>query len=294
MAEKDILEKTLMLHADVFADCINTLVYGGRRKLDEANTRPAPTESFYDGEDGLHNQFCDVSRYLTEEDRYIVQYLIENETQLRRRQVLRTASYQGGAYRQQLEGSSPVYAVISIVIDWTGKSSRIPRSLHSLLEQDGVPPEIVGQVDDVGLTIYHMNGLPEETRRKFTSDLGFIADYLNEGSFQSRSGQRIRHPTALCRMMEALTHDTRFTGQIKELMEKERKGEKVMMSEYINMLEARGEARGEAKGETKLSSLLEKLYSLDRDEEAKQAVLDIGIRARLYEEFQIANPVPAP
>lgn len=33
MAEKDILEKVLMSHADVFADCINALMYEGRKKL---------------------------------------------------------------------------------------------------------------------------------------------------------------------------------------------------------------------------------------------------------------------
>ena len=31
MAEKDILEKILMSHADVFADCVNTLAYRGVR-----------------------------------------------------------------------------------------------------------------------------------------------------------------------------------------------------------------------------------------------------------------------
>lgn len=49
MAEKDITEKILMSYADVFADCINTLVYGGRQRLKAENTEPAPTESFYGG-----------------------------------------------------------------------------------------------------------------------------------------------------------------------------------------------------------------------------------------------------
>ena len=65
MAEKDILEKILMSHADVFADCVNALVYGGRHRLKAGDLCPAPTESFYQG-NGAHNQFCDASRYLTE------------------------------------------------------------------------------------------------------------------------------------------------------------------------------------------------------------------------------------
>lgn len=293
MAEKDILEKSLLSYEDVFTDCINTLVYGGRRRLEEGRTQPAPTESFYQGAEGLRNQLCDTSRYLLEEGRIVAQYLIENETGLRRKQILRKASYQGGAYRQQLGNGRPAYAVIGIVMAWSGKGSRIPRSLHQLLEEDGVPADLLEQVDEARMEVIHMNSLPAETRRKFTGDMGFVADFLNEGSFQGRSGQRIRHPSALCRMMETLTGDSRFTGQIVELMEKESKGEDVMMCEYIDMLEARGEARGvtigEARGETKLSSLLERLYEQGRDEEAKQAVLDTTARARLYQELRIPN-----
>ncbi len=39
MAEKDITEKVLMSHTDVFADCVNALVYGGRRRLRTCSLR---------------------------------------------------------------------------------------------------------------------------------------------------------------------------------------------------------------------------------------------------------------
>ena len=59
-----------------------------------------------------------------------------------------------------------------------------------------------------------------------TGDLGFVADYLNEGSFERRKGQEIIHLEALCDMMEAVTGDARFTEQVRELMEK-KKGKKI-------------------------------------------------------------------
>ena len=37
MAEKDILEKVLLSHADVFADCVNTRAYEGNGRLAEAD-----------------------------------------------------------------------------------------------------------------------------------------------------------------------------------------------------------------------------------------------------------------
>ncbi len=54
------------------------------------------------------------------------------------------------------------------------------------------------------------------------------------------------------KMPAFLTGDTRFTAHTEQLLEKEHKGEKIMMCEYLNTLEAKGEKKGEAK----LSSLL--------------------------------------
>ncbi len=100
MAEKDILEKILMTYSDVFADCENALAYGGRKRIKEEDLCPAPTESFYIGKDKIHNQFEDVSAYLMEKGEIRLQFLIGNETALEGRQILRKASYQGGAYRR--------------------------------------------------------------------------------------------------------------------------------------------------------------------------------------------------
>ena len=291
MAEKDVTEKILMSYADVFADCINALAYGGRQRLRPENTKPAPTESFY-RTPKPHNQFCDASRYLVGPCGIIAQYIIENETQPRERQILRNISYQGGAYRQQLESSAPVYAVIGIVLAWTGKASRIPQSLHALLAQNGVPPEELRLVDDIHMTIYRMNSLSPEIRKRFVSDMGFVVDYLNEGSFDGRRGQRIVHLEALCDMMEAITGDGRFREQAEKLLEKQPQ-EDIIMCEYIDLLEARGEARGkalgEASGEAKLTLLLETLYDQGRDDEAKLAVRDMDVRAELYRELRIPN-----
>lgn len=284
MAEKDITEKVLLSYADVFSDCINTLVYSGKQYLNPQNTQSAPTESFYKGQKP-HNQFCDVSRYLMKEGAALLQYIIENETELEERQILRKLSYQGGAYRQQLESGAPVYGAIAIVIDWTGKTCRIPLSLHALLLKNGVPQKYLGQIDDGKLSVYHMNNLPLETRKLFTSDMGFVADYLNEGNFDRRRQQKIVHLEALCDLMEALTGDTRFTELAGQFSKNKQKGKQIMMCEYLNQLEERGEISGEAN----LSSLLEKLYDLGRGKDAELAVRNPDARARMYKEFSIPN-----
>jgi hypothetical protein len=249
--QKDILEKILLAYGDVFADCQNALAYEGQQRLRAEDLIPAPTESFYPGKEGMRSQFSDVSSYLMNEGKIKIQYLIGNETGLEGRQVLRKASYQGGAYRTQLDSGKPVYPIIGMVIDWTHKGSRIPLSLHELLRRDGVPQEDLDRVDDVRLEVYHMHSLPPEVRRRFTSDLGFVVDFLNEGSFENRREQPIIHAEALCEMMAALTGDTRFTDQMAELLKKQRERKEIIMCEYIDMLEARGEERGIKIGESR-------------------------------------------
>ena len=295
MAEKDILEKVLLSQADVFADCVNALAYGGSRRFRAENMCPAPTESFYRGMKRMHNQFCDLSYYLMEDGEPVLQCIIGNETRLRKCQVLRKASYQGGAYRGQAQSGGRIYPVIGMVLDWTGKSTRIPLSLRGLLAQNGASREDLRLVDEVKLSVWHMKNLPAEIRERFTSDMGFVADFLNEGSLARRKNQKIVHVEALCEMMEALTGDARFTALTAELLERQEKGEEIIMCEYIDMLEAKGEKKGreigkeigKEIGENRLASLLAKLYSQGRDEEAKSAVADRAVRARLYEELCI-------
>ncbi len=132
--------------------------------------------------------------------------------------ILRKASYQEGACRQQLESGQEMYPVICIVIDWTRISTRIPLSLHELLKQNGTAQDSLQLTDDMKLEIYHMKNLPKDVRLKFSSDIGFVADFLNEGGFESRRKQKIVHVEVLCKMMEVLTGDDRFTNKINSLL----------------------------------------------------------------------------
>ncbi len=315
MAEKDITEKVLMSYADVFADCVNALVYDGKQRLRGEELLAAPTESFYYGKGKMRNQFCDKSFYRMEGRQKKVQYIIENETQLSRRQILRKASYQGGAYREQLEQKEPVYPIICIVLDWTYKRSRIPRRLHRLIEWTGVYQEEAVLVDDMNLTVYRMRNLPGEMRERFTSDMGFVVDYLNEGSLEGRREQKIIHVEALCGMMEAVTKDRRFTELAGRLLERGEKKEGVRMCEYLDMLEARGQERGEKigqergekigqergekigqergekigeeKGENRFAKLINKLMGEKKYKEIQEVSNDKGKRRELYRQYGI-------
>ena len=52
MAQKDILEKILMAHGDVFADCVNVFLYGGQPKLRGGDLCLLPRKAFIRGRQG--------------------------------------------------------------------------------------------------------------------------------------------------------------------------------------------------------------------------------------------------
>ena len=95
MAQRDLTEKNLEYYPDVFADIINTLLYGGKPTLTAAGLQPAPTETLYPGTSAcLRNQFQDVSKYEMDAERVKIQYTIENETKAKRKMILRKAGYE--------------------------------------------------------------------------------------------------------------------------------------------------------------------------------------------------------
>lgn len=176
--------------------------------------------------------------------------------------------------------------MVGIVLDWTGKQRRSPLTLHRLLAMDGAGEDELQFVDDMKLSVFHMRNLPKETRDRFRSDMGFVVDYLNEGSFEGRRKQKIVHVEALCEMMEALTGDARFTEQVGALLEKQEKGE-VAMCEYIDLLEERGEKRGEKKGENRLAELIQRLLQEKKIGEIAQASSSAEKRQELYRLYGI-------
>lgn len=136
-------------------------------------------------------------------------------------------------------------------------------------------------VDDVHLIVHHMSSLPPETRSLFVSDMGFVVDYLNDGSFEKRRNQKIVHVQALCDMMETLTGDKRFTELAEELLQRQQERNGVIMCEYIDMLEA----KGMLKGENRLARLIQILLKEHRYAELAQVADNSEKRHEMYQAY---------
>ena len=128
MGQKDLTQKTLESYPDVFADCVNALLYGGRCRLQAENLLPAPTESTYpDSADILHNQFQDISKFEMQDGTIRAQYTIENQSEPDRHMTLREFGYEGARYRSQYQNKE-IYPVIDMVLYWGKRRWNSPKN----------------------------------------------------------------------------------------------------------------------------------------------------------------------
>ncbi len=293
MGEKDLSQKSLEYYPDVFADCVNALLYEGKQVLRKEGLLPAPTETIYpDTEGRLRSQLQDVSKFETEGGSVRAQYTIENQTRTEKGMVLRKAGYEGAIYRRQYmernisikrskytrenkaakgstsaeENSSTkrnAYPVISMVLYWGRSQWNSPRSLRRLTK-GRLPKEAMKYVDDIRLHVYEMARLPEEVRRRFRSDMRIAVDYLAEGSNYVPTGQKILHTEALLRLLRELTRDERYEKILKSTMEKEKKEGTTMcelLDKYWNGGVAEGEARGRTEGKAESVGIIRSMYA---------------------------------
>ncbi len=118
MAQKDIAGKTLEAYNDVFADIVNGLLFNGEQVIKEDELEAESELSVYKADGKLHEQERDVAKYWKNGEIRIAFYGLENQTAVDPDMPLRVLSYDGAAYRSQLnlEGNPKRYPVVTLVL----------------------------------------------------------------------------------------------------------------------------------------------------------------------------------
>ena len=257
MAEKDMTEKTLESYNDVFADIVNVLLFNGRQVVKENELTPETPRSLYKADGKLHEQERDVAKFWKNTNVRIALYGLENQTEIDVDIPLRVISYDGAAYRDQLNGQKKRYPVVTLVLYFGEKRWNNPRCLHDCLE---IPEDLKPYVSDYKVNVFEIAWLSEEQVKLFQSDFKYVADYfvqVRKNKEYVPSAETIDHVRETLQLLAVLTKDNRFeeyaNTQAKE-------GEKVTMSEVLDRMinegynrgisigEARGISIGEARG----------------------------------------------
>ena len=250
--ERDMTEKHLEGYNDVFADVVNVLLFGGKRRVKPEDLKDTRARTFYKTDGKLHEQERDISKLWVSEGAVISLIGFENQTEADWDMALRVLGYEGADYRGQLSAGQGLYPVVTLVLYFGDSPWTAPRTLF---ERVSVAEGLKPFVNDYRVNVFEVPRLTAEQVEQFKSDFRIVADYFvqmgrDEDYVPPR--QTIEHVDAVLKLMSALTRDHRF----EETQGEFRKGEAVTMLSVLDKVEARGitrgiklgEARGEARG----------------------------------------------
>ncbi len=248
MAAKDKAEKLLEDYNDVFADIYNTLVFK-KPFLKEDWLRNGSTESIYKAEKGeLAEQIRDKVMLYGENVLVLATLGIENQSKVEKYMPVRVMGYDFASYQGQLKKNNKLSPVVTIVLNFSDKRWRKPKSLHKLMN---ITEELEPYVQDYRIEVFDIAYLEDKVIEQFTSDFKVVARFFKEKrlrhqeSFLEKDTTVIKHVEAVMELLKVFTGDTRYTELYQErLKERVERGEEIKMCEVIDKYIERGRKEG--------------------------------------------------
>ncbi|MEE0831041.1 MAG: Rpn family recombination-promoting nuclease/putative transposase [Longicatena sp.] len=244
MAQKDMVEKLLEDHEDVFADIVNVLLFNGERVISERSLKETKLTSQYKAETGkLHEQERDVAKYWIDGNARIALCGLENQTSEEKYMPLRVIGYDGVSYRQQLmkeNKGNEIVPVVTLVLYYGTSRWSSPHNLKGVLD---INDKFKPFVNDYKANIFNIAFLDEETVQKFTSDFRIVADFFvqkRKNKSYEPSRQKITHVDEVLKFLRAMTGDSRYEVEFS----KEDKERGVNMCNVIDKVEKNGIEKG--------------------------------------------------
>jgi hypothetical protein len=262
MGKKDITEKALISCNDVFADIVNNLAFGGRKRIAEEDLEQAPDRGIYLGENGFRELERDVSKYWKENSVRIAVLGIENQTVPEDDMPFRIIGYDGAAYRDQIRYETDANGIRRKIVDRHPVITLVlyfgyekhwdkARTLHEALG-DRLKPELEELVQDYAINLYEIAYLTDEQLQGFKSDFKYVADYFVQkqrtGTYKG-SREEMKHVREVLQLMAVLTGDNRFARVTGSEEEENTKGDIRCMCDVLDAIEKKGYDTGFDEGE---------------------------------------------
>ena len=282
MQEKDITQKMLERHNDVFSDIVNVLLFGGKKVVAEESLFDAVTDSVLKIDKRVRIQDRDVAKYWKDSQINIALFGLENQTTPNKLMPFRVISYDGTEYGKQSRTENidkKKYPVISLVL-YLGFEQKwlYPKNLLGIIDVD---EKLKPYVNDYKINLFEIAYLDREIIDSFKSDFWILADYL----YQMRVNRNyvadkksIGHIEELLMLMSAMTGDKRF----EEIIDEANTKEVVNMCEVLDIVEARGIEKGIEKGREEGADIVSRLNTIL----AKEGDLDNIIKANTDKKYR--------
>lgn len=223
MGEKDITEKILEDHNDVFADIINGLIFAGEQRILPESLENTAVHSQYKADDEkVHELERDVAKYWKDQDVQLAICGIENQSSVEKYMPFRIIGYDGTAYRSQLQDKrKEILPVMTIVLYfgtehcWYGK-----RNIKGLMK---IPEGLDDYINDYKMQVFEVAWLTEEQISRFRSDFKIVANFFvqkrKNKDYIPDDPTEIKHIDEVLKLLQVMTGDEHYK-EVKMIKEK--------------------------------------------------------------------------
>ena len=293
MGERDISQKTLESYNDVFADIVNVLLFKGEQVVEAESLTDSQTFSQYkDSKSVLHSQERDVAKKWTKSDFCLSLFGFENQTKKDKSMPLRVMSYDGVAYRSQLQGSD-FYPVITLVLYFGTKSKW--KNYKSLKDSLNIDERLKDLVSD-----YNLAWLTDEQINSFKSDFRIVAEYLRAlrtGHVEDWSRQKLKYVSEIIDLMRVISDDVIFDDMAAFIEKTQSEKGGVNVCEFVQRMKNEGISEGLLQGRREgivlerdnIFSLFSRLYAAGRNSDVERATKDRDFLNALLSEQNAPN-----
>ena len=243
MGEKDITEKILEDHNDVFADIINGLVFAGEQKILAESLENTAVHSQYKADDEkVHELERDIAKYWKDGEVELAICGIENQSSVEKYMPFRVMEYDGTAYRSQLQKSrKEILPVMTIVLYYgTEHHWYAKKNIKALMK---IPDGMEKYINDYKIQIFEVAWLTEEEIERFQSDFRIVANFFAQKrknkDYIPDDPTEIRHVDEVLKLLQVMTGDKRY----EEIFRKKKKGVR-SMCDVAERLEKMGIEKG--------------------------------------------------
>ena len=214
MGEKDITEKILEDHNDVFADIINGLLFDGVQEIKPEALENTTVHAQYKAEDDkVHELERDIAKYWKEEKVELAICGIENQSKVEKNMPFRIVGYDGAAYRSQLQQErKKMLPVVTIVLYFgTDRHWNSRKKIKELME---IPRCLDMYVNDYQMHVFEVAWLTEEQISRFHSDFKVVANFFvqkrKNRDYIPDDPTEIRHVDEVLKLLKVMTGDRRY------------------------------------------------------------------------------------
>ena len=246
MGEKDLTEKTLEDHNDVFSDIMNGFLFHGKEVVHQDELADISVHSQYKADDArMHELERDVVKYWKPGNVEVAVCGLENQTGIERNLPFRVIGYDGASYRAQLlKKRKRICPVITLVLYYgTDHRWNQPLSIKELME---IPDELDFYVNDYRIHVFDIAWLTEDQLRLFKSDFRVVANFFvkkREKGYVPDDQTEIQHVDEVLKLLSVMSGDDRYAQLLSDAERRPKN-----MCDVAERLEQRGIQKGIQKG----------------------------------------------